>query len=388
MIVSAVGHGGLLLWALVGGLFNSHDMAPTTITTEVSLMSSAEFEAMAAAAPKAPQESPPAPVLPEATAEPAPDAPQPEPQPEAQPAPEAEAQPQPDPAPDVTELEQPETQVTDTPPSQIQTPVEEPSATMMTEVAPRPKPRPAPRVAPTPSEAPAPDAQVAEAVVEETTPEPAPEADPLPEPPKEAAPPEAGEVLETEENKDQTEFATSAPASSARPKSRPAKPAPAPEPQPEPAPVETETAAVDAPEGADQAGVADALAQAMAGEAADEASPGTGVADSGPPITSGEKDALVVAVKQCWNVGALSTDALRTVVTIRVSMGQDGKPDSGSIELIGSSGGDDTSVRQAFEAGRRAIIRCAGDGYPLPAEKYAQWREIEIEFNPERMRMK
>jgi hypothetical protein len=28
-------------------------------------------------------------------------------------------------------------------------------------------------------------------------------------------------------------------------------------------------------------------------------------------MTDGEKDALRVAVQQCWNVGSLSTDALR-----------------------------------------------------------------------------
>ena len=57
----------------------------------------------------------------------------------------------------------------------------------------------------------------------------------------------------------------------------------------------------------------------------------------------------MLAVKGCWNVGALSTDALRTVVTIGVSMGQDGKPDSGSIRMIGYEGGDETAARGAFD---------------------------------------
>ena len=46
------------------------------------------------------------------------------------------------------------------------------------------------------------------------------------------------------------------------------------------------------------------------------------------------------------------------------------------------------ALKEAYEAGRRAIIRCAKNGYPLPVEKYAQWQEIEIVFNPEKMRMK
>ncbi|MGB2892293.1 MAG: energy transducer TonB, partial [Albidovulum sp.] len=120
----------------------------------------------------------------------------------------------------------------------------------------------------------------------------------------------------------------------------------------------------------------------------DAPAPGTGTAASGPPLTGGEKDALVVAVKACWNVGALSTDALNTIVTVGVSMDQSGMPISNSIRMIGYEGGDEAAARQAYEAGRRAIIRCAKNGYPLPVEKYAQWQEIEIVFNPEKMRMK
>ena len=41
-----------------------------------------------------------------------------------------------------------------------------------------------------------------------------------------------------------------------------------------------------------------------------------------------------------------------------------------------------------YEAARRAIIRCGAKGFQLPPEKYEQWRNIEMEFNPERMRIK
>ncbi|MDZ4134880.1 MAG: energy transducer TonB, partial [Paracoccaceae bacterium] len=46
------------------------------------------------------------------------------------------------------------------------------------------------------------------------------------------------------------------------------------------------------------------------------------------------------------------------------------------------------SARQAYEAARRAIIRCGATGFKLPAEKYDQWRNIEMVFNPEKMRIK
>ena len=41
-----------------------------------------------------------------------------------------------------------------------------------------------------------------------------------------------------------------------------------------------------------------------------------------------------------------------------------------------------------IEAARRAIIRCGAKGFQLPPDKYEQWRTIEMEFSPERMRIK
>ena len=103
-------------------------------------------------------------------------------------------------------------------------------------------------------------------------------------------------------------------------------------------------------------------------------------------MTDGEKDALRVAVQQCWNVGSLSTDALQTTVIVQVSMSQDGRPDTGSIRMVGFEGGSEAAAQQAYEAARRAIIRCGANGFALPVEKYDQWRDIEMVFNPERMR--
>ena len=119
-----------------------------------------------------------------------------------------------------------------------------------------------------------------------------------------------------------------------------------------------------------------------------EGTGGTGSAPTGPPITAGEKDALIVDIKQCWNTGALSSDALRTTVTLSVDMQPDGHPIISSIKLVGATGGTGNAVDQAFEAGRRAIVLCGSDGFPLPPEKYDRWKTITIDFNPEKMRMK
>ena len=37
---------------------------------------------------------------------------------------------------------------------------------------------------------------------------------------------------------------------------------------------------------------------------------------------------------------------------------------------------------------RPSKLHCGASGFDLPPEKYAQWREIEMTFNPERMRIR
>jgi len=370
-IISGAGHLGLILWVLIGGFFSRPDDAPTVQMTEVSLLSSAEFEAILAATPTAPSPEPvqtdvatPAPVVPEADAPPpepvaetpppvAPPSPVPEPTPEPAPEPAPEPDPEPVPAPASEPF------------------VPGPVAALPPIVAPvtsaRPRPRPADRVAPVPTEAPAPDVREDVAPTPAVTPDPAPEAPVVVEERPETAPPEAGTELATEANQPEP----LAPSASGRPRPRPTRTAavtPAPS-----APAQTDA-------------IADAVAAAVA-EGAGRAAPAA-AAPAGQPMTAGEKDALRVSVQACWNVGSLSSEALMVTVTLAVSVAQTGIPDAGSIRMIGFEGGSEAAARQAFEAARRAVLRCGATGFQLPPEKYDQWRDIEMVFNPERMRIK
>lgn len=368
LIASVVGHLILLLWAIFGGFFFSYDNLPATQSQEVSLMSSKDFAALQARAPKAAKESTPTPSKPKSKPKPPPK-PKPAPAPEEQPTEQTDvATPAPEekPSPTTTDnlVDVPQTDKTN------------------------PKPKSAPIVSPTPTEKPQPDAKQAEQTQEQVD-QAQSEAQPTPEKPKEAtAPQEAGQVLESEANKDDKEIG-SAPKRSPMPKAKPEK-----KPEPQPAPDTADTSAPDATDTPDQtdtqatddAAVNDALAEALSGAASDTPEAGTGVAESGPPMTDGEKDALRVSVKECWNTGSLSTDALHTSVTVLINFAQDGKPSN--IELLGSEGGDDAAVRQSFEAARRAILRCARTGYPLPADKYDSWKETEITFDPSQMALR
>lgn len=364
--ISGAIHLGFVLILLFGGIF-SRNRLPEMVVAEVSVISEAEFAALTrpSEAPSvsdaAPQQVPPEPdpSPPEAPqAEAAPAAPRP---PEPTPAPEA-----PEAVPETPDLIVPDAEVSTEAPVIQAPPTVEDGDTL----APEATPTPAPRVAPDPSPMPPPEAETAPEVVEDTAPVP----DPAAQAPVEetaAAAPEAATTEIVTEAETPRELA---PRESIRPRSKPARPERVAE-TPKPTPPAPAAPARDP--------VADAVAAAVS-----EANRPTPAAPSGPPLTVGEKDALRVAVQQCWNVGSLSTDALRTTVVVTVAMARDGRPDTGSIRMTGFEGGTEATARQAFEAARRAIIRCGASGFDLPVEKYDQWRDIEMTFNPERMRIK
>ncbi|MEX5561920.1 energy transducer TonB [Pseudophaeobacter sp. 1A16562] len=375
--ISLAGHGLLLSWVAFGAWFPSEPL-PFEVQ-EVSLISAEEFERLSQAR-QAPQVAPDASTLqpPEESAAPEVSLPpQQRPEPET-PTPEPLSPPTPDPVVAETPQQPPEPaepEVPDTAPG-----VPEPPETTAL-VAPQPEvqqQRPVDRVAPVPVAPPEPDTAVDEIEQPEVAPDVGAETEQ--EVQEATAPEAASDRIVTEENESDEQTVT-APEQSLRPRGRPVRRAAAPEPEPEaaPTPVETE----DTQPQVDPSAVEDALAAALSGGADVEAPE-----PSGPPLTSGEKDALRVAVSQCWNVGSLSTEALKTTVVVGVTLAQDGKPDSGSIRMLSSTGGSATAAKQAYEAARRAIIRCGSRGFQLPPEKYAQWRDIEMTFNPERMRIK
>ena len=104
----------------------------------------------------------------------------------------------------------------------------------------------------------------------------------------------------------------------------------------------------------------------------------------GPPMTNSEKDGLKLAVQRCWNVPAGLRDAQELKVTLAAELAADGAVINASIRMIEPSPAPDARFQQAYEAGRRALIRCSPYA-DLPRDKYAQWRNIEVVFNPEGM---
>jgi hypothetical protein len=377
-------HAAIILWVAIGGSLFRPSPDTEFEVTGVTLLSTQDFEALTQGTTPTPVvlETPVAP--PPADIATAPQAPAPEAAapvqtvPEETPAPQVE--PQPGPVAPV-----PETDVTD----QVAALQPPPVIDETLPTAPRPTPREAPRVAPTPAPAPEPDVDTAPEVLDRPTDDAVSDA-PTPETPP-TAPEEATTEIVTEA---ETPAASIAPLASVRPTARPERPQPtetaaAPEPvadpQPDPAPTPPQEPATDPL----AAAIADAVADAVVSNVSDaaETTPDGNV----PPISGGAREGFISAIRGCWNVGTTSSEALRTTVTVAFTMNQNGYPDAISFRLVSSEGGSDAAVRVAYDAARRAVLRCATqgrDGYDLPLESYPLWQEVEIRFNPEGMRLR
>lgn len=337
--ISSAAHGLLIGIAMFGMPLFSADSENAIQISEVSLVTSDEFAAMASgsnvSAPK------PAEVLPKPTepiSEPEPEVEEPVGEVETDsPAPVAETENIGELRPEIEEPAPPKPAKTISN-AVVEAPTEP--------VKPTPTPKPALIETPSPSEPPKPKPEASAAAKESTT------------------------KIVTEADKPNSKLA---PAQSSRPKGRPRnlKLAEVPKPKPAPKPSKTSTA-----EDAIAKAIADDLAKATAKPSNQPASV------SGPPMTGSETSGLVFAIQQCWNVPVGLENDSSNIITMSVKLTREGKlaePPRKIAPLSGSAAG----ILQAYEAARRALIRC--QPYDLPIEKYETWKEIEIVFNPQQM---
>ncbi|MCU0903131.1 MAG: cell envelope biogenesis protein TolA [Tabrizicola sp.] len=384
-VISAIGHTGLILWVLVGDWLFAASAPPEPMVMTVSTLTSAEFDALQAASTPEPSEEP-APVRPaarpEELAEPEP-APEPEPEPEPLPEPEPEPEPlpEPEPVPEPT----PEPPPSDLPQAETEQVLESESVEI------QPTPEAEEIIAPDPVQ-PETEAETSD------TPEPAVSEDPeatevvQEEPTEETVAEDTGDVTQTEANIEDS--AETGMQTSIRPKSRP-EPAPEPEPVTEVAAAEPaeETEPVESAQLAvqpvDDAETQDAI-DALLGEATEEpveevAETGGQDLPQGPPLTGGEMGNISSSIARKWNLGAASTDAMSSTVTIRVSFAADGTPID--FELIESDGPSQSGIDRLYETAQRAVNRAHADGgLPLPPEKYDTWRVLDLVFDANGMR--
>ena len=380
--ISAAGHIGLIVWLLVGWGFDAEPLDFQTM--DVSVVSSEEFQAMtrAAATPEPGEAEPNTPVPPEVdpnpvSPPPAEPAPQTAPPPAPVEPPEDETPPPPPPpAPEIAK-------VPDTTPPVEPTPPAPPPA--MPNVAPNPRPTPprAETVTNTVTPPPPQDARPNDIDRSEVTSVPTTDTVPVIEEPPTAPEETTTEiVIEDEEPSGAVE-------TSIRPSSRPSRPVPpAPEPEVEPKPEQPQVAETPAAPTVPNEAIDDVLAGLdleTPTEVPTPAAPAPAVA-AGPPMTGSEKENFRIAVNRCWNVDPGSV-AARVTVEVGFSLDRSGSVIGNEVRLIRSDG-DQSATSTAFEAARRAVLRCQSGGYQLPADKYDQWKDVVITFDPSGMRMR
>lgn len=413
LYISGAGHLAVVLMATLSAALQRPAQPPDVTIAEVQILSAEQFAALTSTPPDVAAVAA-APVAPQADAGGSPPAPAPENRPS-----EAPLTPPADPQsagtpPDVSALAPPSAEAATQAPS-LTAPADDASAQdVATLVAPRPRdadpglpaPRPpspqppgiapAPRVdshpAPRPDPASRPDSETRRATAESSNAQDNAQAQDQSTAPEEAAPRIATEANQgasagVDHMAEKAADQPAAPTRSVRPRARPATARAAAAPA---------VASPGTPPAAEtQQDQAAAIAAAVAAAAAESGAEANGAGangagarrpPSGPPLTGAEKDGLRLAIERCWNVGSLSSEAMRTRVTVALSMTPEGKPIMNSLKMIGFEGGTEAAALKAYEAARRAIIRCGSRGYRLPPEKYEQWRDIEITFNPEQMR--
>lgn len=359
-IVSGIGHAGLVGWLILGWGLDAEPL-PFEVS-EVSVVSGEEYARLVAATtPQPGTADPTAPPVPELQSAPetevtpdtAPDQPQPAPvTPPAEdtpvPVPETPAEPA-----EITDAIPELPPVAETPP---------PGAPDLTASL-RPQERRADRVAPTPVAPPDEDVAVSEIETASAAPDQREPAEVVEEAAEATAPEETTTAIVPEDA-----VPSGAVETSIRPNVRPNRPTPAPT-----TPAQTTTASSD--------NVDDAVAAALADATAAPDIP------QGPPMTGSEREGFRVAVNRCWNVDPGSV-AARVTIVVGFSLDHGGKV-VGDVRQISADGGDAGAVRTAFQAARRAILRCQNpNGYQLPADKYGQWKDVEITFDPSGMRLR
>jgi outer membrane biosynthesis protein TonB len=101
----------------------------------------------------------------------------------------------------------------------------------------------------------------------------------------------------------------------------------------------------------------------------------------GGQLTASELDLIRQQIAHCWNVPAGARDARDLVVEIRVVVDRDGTVQQATIVDQGRFGSD-PFFRAAAESARRAFFNPQCRPLHLPAEKYAIWRDLVVDFSP------
>ncbi len=98
-------------------------------------------------------------------------------------------------------------------------------------------------------------------------------------------------------------------------------------------------------------------------------------------LSLSEIDKFKIQMRRCWTIPAGAPNAHKLIVRIRVFLDADGSLVT-PPEILNSARGN-VFLQIAIESALRAIQRC--QPFKMPQEKYENWREITLIFNPTEM---
>lgn len=102
--------------------------------------------------------------------------------------------------------------------------------------------------------------------------------------------------------------------------------------------------------------------------------------DPNKPLSMSEIDAVKKQIAECWSVPVGAVDAENTVVSLRLSLTNDGTVRSVKI-LDQDRYNKESFFRAAADSAVRAVNRCS-PLKGLPSDKYSSWKEMEMNFDP------
>jgi hypothetical protein len=98
-------------------------------------------------------------------------------------------------------------------------------------------------------------------------------------------------------------------------------------------------------------------------------------------LTASELDLVREQIAHCWNINAGARDAKDLVVEIRAAVQPDGTVSQATI-VDQSRANSDPMFRAAAESARRAFFNPNCTPLKLPADKYATWKDLVVDFSP------
>jgi flagellar motor protein MotB len=87
----------------------------------------------------------------------------------------------------------------------------------------------------------------------------------------------------------------------------------------------------------------------------------------------------ITAAANCWVLDVGST-AAQVSITVQFEVDESGSVLASSFRLLSADGGTGAAVDTAFQAARRAVLRCQGEGY-LPPNGLAEEQTVELAFD-------